>query len=233
MKQDIPPPSSLDRARELQDALLQIQEHERSQLGSDLHDGLCQHLASIGLLVHSHALQLERAKAAEQLISQAKQIQFAVREAIKEARDVARGLMPAELQSGLIAPALFQLAARLREQHAVECVILCPDDLRLAPDEAVHLYRIVQEPAGNACRHGRANRIEVNVSFKGRRCGLELTDDGVGFSLKSGHEQGMGLRTMSYRAAMLGGTLIIRPGKEAKHRRGTTVSFTFVKRRPS
>ncbi len=58
---------------------------------------------------------------------------------------------------------------------------------------------------------------------------LRIENDGVGFEAENPEARGMGLRTMQYRARLIGGTLEIdsRPGE------GTSVTFTLPRPSPS
>ena len=52
---------------------------------------------------------------------------------------------------------------------------------------------------------------------------LQVRDDGRGFDLESVHAEGLGLRTMEYRARLMGGELSISTVEE----KGTTVTCTL------
>ena len=71
----------------------------------------------------------------------------------------------------------------------------------------------------NALRHGPATRIGISLARDDTHTILEVTDNGIGFDLEAARHagpagSGMGLRTMDYRASLIGGTLDIqrRPG---------------------
>jgi signal transduction histidine kinase len=94
------------------------------------------------------------------------------------------------------------------------------DDLEVA----THLYRIAQEAASNAARHGKCRTIIIELSEDDATICLSVKDDGVGLQRKRrggrGRGRGMGLQTMAYRASIIGGTLSVQPGPS----RGTVVS---------
>ncbi|MEO7600526.1 MAG: ATP-binding protein, partial [Opitutus sp.] len=77
----------------------------------------------------------------------------------------------------------------------------------------------------NATRHGGAKRILVTLAAQGRGHRLSIKDDGRGFDLKTVKPgSGAGLRLMSYRAHMIGGTF----SAESELQRGTQVSVLFT-----
>jgi signal transduction histidine kinase len=90
---------------------------------------------------------------------------------------------------------------------------------------SIHLYRISQEAIHNATRHGGAKRIVVTLASHGRENRLSIQDDGRGFDLKAVRPgSGAGLRLMSYRANMIGGTF----SADSELQRGTQVSVLFT-----
>jgi signal transduction histidine kinase len=68
----------------------------------------------------------------------------------------------------------------------------------------------------NALKHGHAKRIEITIEDRDGLLILAVIDDGNG--LPADHtfhgmtDAGMGLRIMSYRASMMGGSLKVTPG---------------------
>jgi len=73
---------------------------------------------------------------------------------------------------------------------------------------ATHLYRIAQEAVNNAVKHADACLITICLANDESGIRLIVADDGRGLpgSAKDGNA-GMGMRTMRYRASVLGGTL--------------------------
>ncbi|MFJ6169101.1 sensor histidine kinase [Micromonospora orduensis] len=68
------------------------------------------------------------------------------------------------------------------------------------------VYRIVQEALTNVVRHARATRVAVTIWATASALALDIVDDGRGASA-DGVERGQGLRGMSERVALLGGTV--------------------------
>lgn len=95
---------------------------------------------------------------------------------------------------------------------------------------ASNVYRIAQEAVTNAIKHGRADNLRIGLLAHDHEITLEVVDNGGGFDLSSrdtGKKTGMGLRTMEYRASLIGGSLRI----ERLTPRGTLVRCVFP--RPS
>jgi signal transduction histidine kinase len=71
---------------------------------------------------------------------------------------------------------------------------------------AMHLYRITQEALSNAMRHSNATRVDVRLMRDRQGLSISVVDDGCGSSLQ-GRSDGMGWRTMHYRARLVGAQL--------------------------
>jgi signal transduction histidine kinase len=98
---------------------------------------------------------------------------------------------------------------------AVNCELQFDPGISL-PDNAVtvHLYRIAQEAATNAVKHGQAKNIVLSFAVAKSRLILRVRDDGQGFPPDPPKGKGMGLRVMHHRARMIGAALSIRQAKE-------------------
>ncbi|GAA1625983.1 hypothetical protein GCM10009679_33800 [Saccharothrix algeriensis] len=73
-------------------------------------------------------------------------------------------------------------------------------------------YRVVQEALTNVLRHARASHASVNVDATGARLRLDVLDDGHGPDPHARQdEHGYGLRGMTERVTLLGGTVDVGP----------------------
>jgi PAS domain S-box-containing protein len=208
--------------KRLEKEVLQISEMEQRRIGQDLHDGICQHLAGIEML--SEVLGQNLGKKGMALEAQAENIAAQIRDVIGQTRSLARGLSPVVLESEGLMAALKELAVNTEKLFSVNCRFECPapvyvHDLIIA----THLFRIAQEAVTNAVKHGKAKDIEISLENKLEKTVLTVRDNGVGISPTAGNTKGMGLRTMQYRAGMIGATLLIQ-----KQNRGGTAVVCFL-----
>ena len=90
-------------------------------------------------------------------------------------------------------------------------------------DLATHLYRIAQEAVTNAIKHGQSRHIVIGLLQRGDKVLLSIRDDGVGFTDRLESKEGMGIRTMNYRANMIGASLDIQKNPAG----GTVVTCTL------
>ncbi len=196
--------------RRLERDVVEVAEAERRRLGRDLHDGLGQDLAGIAYLAQSLADRLAQARSPEAEV--AREIAEMVRECSSRTRALARGLCPVVEEPEGLVHALRDLAETTAEMYDVVCRFECPEPVRLADTTAAtHLYRIAQEAVSNAARHGRPRTIVVRLQRRAGAVVLTVEDDGVGMPEGGGPGPGLGLRTMRYRAAQIGGVLEVRP----------------------
>ncbi|MBY0276423.1 type IV pili methyl-accepting chemotaxis transducer N-terminal domain-containing protein [Candidatus Binatia bacterium] len=203
-------------------ALLAATMRERELIGKDLHDGLGQILAGIGMMLRTLAKRLTAMGVPEQ--HAVRRIEELVSDATRQTRELARALHPAEVcESGLVG-ALRTLAQTARATLGVRCYFEWEgDSLDLEDQAATHLYRIAQEAISNAVKHGQATLVTVHLSTADGALGLKVVDDGVGFPRVPTNPSGLGLAIMEGRARLLGGRLRVRRIAE----RGSVVEATF------
>jgi signal transduction histidine kinase len=97
------------------------------------------------------------------------------------------------------------LAATITEGFKTPCIFECDQPVEIhEPGVATHLYRITQEAITNAVKHSNAKEIVVRLEAGANSLTLTICDDGVGMPPKI--PGGMGLRTMAYRASVIGAT---------------------------
>jgi PAS domain S-box-containing protein len=212
--------------RALEHEIQEISEREQRRLGQDLHDGLGQSLTGIAFLakVLQQKLQAKGVEEAEAAGS----IASLINEALAQTRRLSRGLCPVVLDSNDIEAALEQLAEDLRTIFSVSCELQCEPDIKITGNAvAVHLYRIAQEAATNAIKHGQAKSILLSLTSNNSRLILKVQDDGAGFPAAAPKAKGMGLRVMHHRARMIGATISLRQAKGE----GVTVTCSLPRRR--
>jgi two-component system sensor histidine kinase NreB len=74
----------------------------------------------------------------------------------------------------------------------------------------LELYRIAQEALNNTIKHSNSKSVILSLKKDGEIITLEITDDGCGFDYTNrGYNGGLGIRSMSERAKVIGGKLSI------------------------
>jgi signal transduction histidine kinase len=169
---------------------------ERARVAREIHDGLAQYLFAVS----THASMLENGSDPGKTLAQLK-------EAAAAAQQEARFAVLALSSAGGSAPfdsALRRYVDFLTADGLLEVDLEIEDGIRLAPDEQIEVFRIVQEGLANARRHAGASRAEVLIGERNGERLVTVVDDGSGFD-EAEIAPGQGLRNMRARAATIGG----------------------------
>ncbi len=205
--------------KRLEREIQQISEQEKQRIGQDLHDGLGQYLTGIACMVKALGEKLSAKNLPE--AADARKITTMVNETIRQARDLARGLCPVELETNGLQAALQELAATVENVFRVKCPFQSPTSVSVYDNAAaIHLYRIAQEAISNAIKHGHATEVEVALSAQNGQIVLTVRDNGDGLPAEFDKSSGLGLRVMNHRAGILGATVSV----ESMPGRGTAVT---------
>lgn len=195
--------------RELENEVADISSHEQLRIGQDLHDGVCQQLAGIQYMAELIAKKSPMNASAKAQIAL---LADRTRQVIAEARSLASGLSLASLQSQGLTAALEELTINTQVSSKIRCALECERPIPINDlARATHVYRIVQQAIHNAIKHGKPKNVIVDVTIIEERATVSITDDGAG--LKPGWDQtsGIGLRSMNYRARIIGGAFSVDP----------------------
>lgn len=201
--------------RQVLDATEQLQR----QIGQDLHDGLGQLLTGTAFLAKGlqHALSEEHQPQAQRIVE-------LINHAIARVRSLARGLSPIHVEARSLESVLRSTVNEASELLGVDCELKLVDFIDHAPPAAIsQLCLIAREAITNAVRHGHAQHIVVRLSRYGVHSMLSVEDDGEWIGDLDKPLEGLGLRSMRYRAKMIDGKLDI-----VRTRSGTTVRCTWT-----
>jgi signal transduction histidine kinase len=211
--------ATLERTQQLELQVLRTSEREQQRIGRDLHDSLGPHLAALGYAATFLADGLRRRGQPEAEL--ADQIRGMAGEAVSLARDLARGIFPAQTDGSGLSLALEELASTTSRLTGMSASFCETGDPQVRdPEEGMHLYRIAQEAVNNAAKHGGARNVTIVLSKSEDSLRLAVADDGKGMAPSPNGARGMGLQSMSYRARALGGELKI----DSSPSEGTVVS---------
>lgn len=213
--------------RRLEAEILKASETERQRIGRDLHDSLGQSLTGIGYL--TEALREELARNARPEAAEAEKLTRLIGAVAGQAHAMSQGLLLMDMKRGGLAPALQELAIRTQELFGRSCHYEGAVEVDLAEaDVASQLYRIAQEAATNAAKHGKRGAIEIGLADQPEGLLLSIRDTGRGLPKGIRKTAGMGLDIMRYRAGLIGATLSI----DSAPGRGTTVNCRLPRAGP-
>jgi signal transduction histidine kinase len=198
----------MEERQRLEHETLDLSERERQAFGHELHDVVCQELASIAIAGHLLAKKLESKGLPES--EGAREIAGMVDRALTKTRSVARGFFTAGFDVMGLAEALRETSKNIEERTGVRCEVQWEDNLVIANEDVVmHFFRIAQEAIQNAVRHAAPTLIKVSLRRLVETVQLAVEDDGIGLSPSARSTKGLGLRIMVYRAGIIGGELMI------------------------
>ncbi len=173
---------------------------ERRRIARDLHDGVAQELAFVGMnlkrLDRENPVVQRALGGIERGLDDARRAVAALSESVDEPLEV------------VVARAARATAAR----ESIEVSLGLAHDVQAPAAAREALVRIVSEAITNAARHGDADLVRVELE-NGSRLRMRIRDTGTGFDptlVRPRGRTGFGLRVMQERAAALGGDFRIR-----------------------
>ncbi|MFI7416529.1 sensor histidine kinase [Nonomuraea sp. NPDC049684] len=197
---------------------------ERARMAREIHDILAQGLT--GIVTQLQAAEQAAGDPAAWRRHHAAATALA-RESLTEARRSVNELRPEPLETGRLADALTDVAARWSARHDLPVQVAVTGEPRTLPPEAeVALLRVAQEVLANVAKHARtATRVGLTLTYMDRQVVLDVRDDGPGFDpdVRAGHGGGFGLVAMRQRIEALSGALHI----ESEPGGGTGISASL------
>ena len=134
-------------------------------------------------------------------------------EAIKEARNLSRNLMPSVLMDFGMYEAIAQLCES-SQKNTGKLVEFIADKLndktKLAKPQQVHVYRIVQEVINNAIKHSGCTEITISLTEFDDQLNVYMKDNGKGFDVNNlKKSSGIGFKNILERTELLDGKVVI------------------------
>jgi PAS domain S-box-containing protein len=214
---DITERKEADEARKDADVaakLLQVQDVERRRIARELHDGVGQLLAGIGMNVSQVLKEKERlSDVAARCVAENMSL---INQATSEIRTVSYLLHPPLLDDVGLSSALAGFVEGFSERSKVSVTLqVAPDLGRLPQEQELTLFRVVQECLINIHRHSGSSTAKVRLSRTAEEITLEVEDSGKGLDpataakIASGVSVGVGMRGMQERIKAVRGRMIV------------------------
>ena len=214
--------ASRQRLRELAARAMESQENERKAIAQELHDGVAASLTGIKMSLEIRIHQMgdppvKKARSLESIVDRLKSI-------VSEVSHISARLRPESLDTVGLLGLMRNTLQTLENQYDGVQVNFSPgiEEEDVPEPLKVVFYRITQEAANNALRHGRPSRVDVTLVREDRHLVLTVADNGDGFDLDevaySPGPGGYGLKSMRDRAEINRGTFEISatPGAGAR-----------------
>ncbi len=186
----------------------------RRRLERDLHDGAQQRLVSLGMKLRM--AQDSVPAELDVLNDELSDVLSGLGAVSKELQEISRGIHPAVLSRGGLAPALKALARRSAVPVSLDVVI----DRRLPEPIEVAAYYVVAEALANTAKYAQASEVNIRVQTTDAELRVTIRDDGIG---GADSRKGSGLVGLNDRIEAIGGQMHItsKPGQ------GTTLDITI------
>ena len=190
--------SQLEEVTQSRARIVRATEEERRRIERDLHDGAQQRLVAASLSLRDTRALAASSGAPEALGESLDVLAQELAAAIRELRELARGIHPAILENEGLAAAVAGLARR--SSVPVDVRVEVPGRQPAIIESTV--YFTIAEALTNAQRYAHAGHAAVDVSVADRLLEVSVTDDGVGGADPA---RGSGLRGLADRVTAIGG----------------------------
>lgn len=183
-------------------AIIKTQEDERYEIGGELHDNVCQILAtsllSLGMLKRSlPATELRWYDDCNKYI----------RMASDEIRNLSHRLAPAFLDGSTLENAFDALLNSFNMEERYKVLLEFDEAVNedtISHELQLNLYRILQEQLKNILKYANASSIKVAVNLVNNKISMTVEDDGVGFDTAA-VKSGIGISNMRRRVELFFG----------------------------
>lgn len=197
---------------------------ERRRLAREIHDGIAQEVAGLGLLVddalHQHGDAAVRTDL-ERIRSELTRIVTELRLSIFDLRT--------EVGAGIGEALSSHVRAVGAESGLTVHLVLDEDPTRLPPGVAPEILRIAQEAVANARRHASARTLWVTYRVTDGSAFLRVADDGRGIQDGRARPDSFGLQIMRERAGRIGASLTVK----RRSPQGTVVELSLAGNSPA
>ena len=189
-------------------SLLTAQEEERRRVSRELHDQICQQLASLAIDIGGLAAD---PPPPEDVQSRLKVLQARVVKASEETRHIAYQLHPSVLDDLGLMASLQALCKEFSERERIPVEFNNGALPGSVPREVAScLYRVAQESLQNIAKHSVAKHVSVALTLQKGTLVLTIADDGAGFDQQAVKGRGgLGLIGMEERTRLVNGKLSI------------------------
>jgi len=192
-------------------AIIKTQEDERYEIGTELHDNVCQILASSQL-----SLQMLFDKANPEQLSWIKKSKDMIDMALEEIRNISHRLAPSFFDEKTMEESFMELLEDSNPDLKWDTSLnidFAAIKSHLNQDIELAFFRITQEQIRNIIKYAFAKHISVSIGKQNNNLELTIKDDGVGFDPQT-VKRGIGLANIRRRAELLEGSMLLESAPE-------------------
>jgi len=185
-------------------AIIKAQEDERYEIGSELHDNVCQILAAAKM-----SLSMIKSSLPSASIESYNKSSESILLATEEIRNLSHRLAPAFFANTKLDVAFENLLGTFNMDEMYNLSINFDKSslgILINQEVQLNLYRILQEQLRNIIEHAHCTEIELSVFISDDKLHMKIADNGVGFNVNE-VIYGIGMANMKRRAELFSGQL--------------------------
>ena len=200
----------LESKHHFSNQLIASQDTELRRVSNELHDGIGQNL----IVINNRLNRLINADIAPKLTEQLDFASKITQQTIHDLRSLSHRLHPHQLDRLGLTVAIETVANETLIDAGIvlSCQIDAIDHL-VNKDQALHVYRIVQEAVKNIIRHAEADTVTISLIHNDNAIALSIRDNGKGIDAvwlkRKDFSQAFGLSSIQERVQLLAGTFDI------------------------
>lgn len=193
--------NELERQKAINQATVDSQEQERSEIGKELHDNVNQVLTTTKLYLD---LALSNPELKDELIQKSTKNIISV---INEIRQLSRSLMDPSIGDLGLIDSINDLIDNINLTRKLHVTLYAEPKLEslLNKTHKLTIFRIIQEALNNAIRHAKATTVLIYFKTSKKMIEVTIQDDGIGFH-PAQVKKGAGLKNIQNRIYLINGT---------------------------
>jgi len=210
--------NELDKQKAINQATVDSQEQERTEIGKELHDNVNQVLTTTKLYLE---LALSNEELRNELIQKSCKNIVGV---INEIRQLSRSLMDPTIGDLGLVDSLHDLIENINLTRRLHVKLTADRRMEsyLDKNHKLTIFRIIQEALNNAIKYARATTVQISFQLINDIAEVIIHDDGVGFD-PSLIKKGAGLKNIQNRVYLINGAYSI----ESAPQQGCKITIHF------
>jgi signal transduction histidine kinase len=202
--------------KEIIESQVEIREQTLRNISWELHD-------NIGQLLTLAKIQLQSVKDNPQNIVD---VNDNLTKIISEVRLLSKSINPDYISRINLSEAIQIEIDRFNKLNYIKANLIIEGDLfKLDKKAEIIIFRILQEFFSNTIKHSKATELSVKIKYSDNQLLICARDNGKGFHIENGTENGIGLLNMKKRGALINAEISI----ESIINMGTSITIAHTK----
>jgi signal transduction histidine kinase len=197
---------SLEQLHQLSNHIEQARENERLHIARELHDDLGQALTAVKI-----DLEIIKQRASDSIVKERlEDVKVLVGDTIRTVQRITSQLRPEIIDDLGLEAAIEWYTKEFSQRYGIKIFLDIENGIHISNNDALPLFRIMQESLTNIARHAKATHIEIMLHQHDDFIQFEVIDNGVGIKEdKINSKKSFGIMSMKERTTFLGGSFKI------------------------